>query len=259
MSRSAIHPTAVVSPKARVAPDVKIGPYAVIEPDCEIESGCEIGPHAVIHAHVKLAAGVKVGAHAVLGGEPQDLGFKGGPTGLEIGANTRIREGVTMHRASTEERPTRVGSDCYFMAYTHIAHDCQVGNGVILTQSAIVAGHCEIGDGVILGGLAGVHQFVRIGPKAMIGGLSKVTRDVLPYALVNGSPALHYRLNAVGLRRAGLSGEPYKALEAAFRAARAGEAVVGDTPEVQVFRAFLEAPSKRRISGFVRGEVEFEF
>ena len=259
MSQSAIHPTAVISPKARLASGVKIGPYAVLEADCEIAEGCEIGPHVVIHSNAKLAVGVKVGAHSVLGGEPQDLGFKGEPTGLEIGANTRIREGVTMHRASSLTQPTRIGSDCYFMAYTHIAHDCQVGNGVILTQSAIVAGHCDIGDGVILGGLAGIHQFVRIGTKAMIGGLSKVTRDVLPYSLVNGSPALHYRLNAVGLRRAGLAGEQYKALETAFRAARAGETVLGDTPEVQTFRAFLEAPSKRRISGFVRGDAEFEF
>ena len=259
MSQAAIHPTAVVSPKARIASDVKIGPYAVIEADCELESGCEIGPHAVIHSNVKLAHGVRVGAHSVLGGEPQDLGFKGEPTGLEIGANTRIREGVTMHRASRMEQPTRVGADCYFMAYTHIAHDCQVGNGVILTQSAIVAGHCEIGDGAILGGATAVHQFVRIGTKAMTGGLSKVTRDVLPYSLVDGNPAVHYRLNSVGLRRAGLAGTAYKALETAFRAARTGEPITGDTPEVQVFRAFLEAPSKRRISGFVRGEAEFEF
>ncbi len=260
MSRVAIHPTAVVSPKAHLAPDVKIGPYAVVEGPCEIGPGVEIGAHVVIHPFVRLALGVKVGPHAVLGGIPQDLSFRGQETWLEVGENTVLREGVILHRSTQEERPTRIGRDCYLMGYAHVAHDAQVGNGVILTQSAAVAGHVEIGDYAVIGGLAGIHQFVRIGTRAMVGALAKPTRDILPFALADGSPALHYRLNTVGLRRAGIHGERYKALEQAFRAVREGRSLEGlpDTEEVRTLKAFLAAPSRRHLSGFVRGEPDFE-
>ncbi|WP_299427347.1 acyl-ACP--UDP-N-acetylglucosamine O-acyltransferase [uncultured Meiothermus sp.] len=260
MSRVAIHPTAVVSPKAQIAPDVKIGPYAVVEGPCEINPGVEIGAHVVIHPFVRLAAGVRVGPHSVLGGEPQDLSFRGQETWLEVGTSTVLREGVILHRSTQEERPTRIGSECYLMGYSHVAHDAQVGNGVILTQSVAVAGHVEIGDYVVVGGLAGIHQFVRVGTRAMIGALSKPTRDVLPFSLVEGSPALHYRLNTVGLRRAGITGEDYKALEQAFRAVREGKPLenLPDTEEVRTLKAFLEAPSKRNLSAFVQREPGFE-
>ncbi|MCX7782941.1 MAG: acyl-ACP--UDP-N-acetylglucosamine O-acyltransferase [Meiothermus sp.] len=260
MSRVAIHPTAVVSPRAHLAPDVKIGPYAVIEGPCEIGPGVEIGAHGVIHPFVRLASGVKVGPHAVLGGEPQDLGFRGQETWLEVGAGTVLREGVILHRSTKEERPTRIGAACYLMGYVHVGHDAQVGNGVILTQSVAVAGHVEIGDYAVVGGLAGIHQFVRIGTRAMVGALSKPTRDVLPFSLAEGSPALHYRLNTVGLRRAGVTGERYRALEQAFRAVREGRPLddLPDTEEVRTLKAFLAAPSKRNLSGFVRGELSFE-
>ncbi|GIW37371.1 MAG: acyl-[acyl-carrier-protein]--UDP-N-acetylglucosamine O-acyltransferase [Meiothermus sp.] len=260
MSRLAIHPTAVVSPRALLASDVKVGPYAVIEGPCEIGPGVEIGAHAVIHPFVRLAVGVKVGPHAVLGGEPQDLSFRGQETWLEVGANTVLREGVILHRSTREEQPTRVGSDCYLMGHVHVGHDAQVGNGVILTQSVAVAGHVEIGDYAVVGGLAGIHQFVRIGTRAMVGALSKPTRDVLPFSLAEGSPALHYRLNTVGLRRAGVSGDRYRALEQAFRAVREGRPLdnLPDTEEVRTLKAFLAAPSRRNLSGFVRGEPSFE-
>jgi UDP-N-acetylglucosamine acyltransferase len=256
----AIHPTAVVSPRAHLAPDVKVGPYAVIEGPCEIGPGVELGAHVVIHPFVRLASGVKVGPHAVLGGEPQDLSFKGQETWLEVGAGTILREGVILHRSTKEERPTRIGSGCYLMGYVHVGHDAQVGNGVILTQGVAVAGHVEIGDYAVIGGLAGIHQFVRIGTRAMVGGLSKLTRDVLPFSLVEGSPALHYRLNTVGLRRAGVSAERYRVLEQAFRAVREGRPLDGlpETEEVRTLKAFLAAPSRRHLSGFVRGEPGFE-
>lgn len=260
MSHVAIHPTAVVSPKANLAPDVKIGPYAVVEGPSEIGPGVEIGAHAVIHPFVRLAAGVRVGPHAVLGGLPQDLSFRGQETWLEVGANTVLREGVTLHRSTQEARPTRIGSNCYLMGYTHVGHDAQVGSGVILTQGAGVSGHVEIGDYVVVGGLAGIHQFVRVGSRAMIGGLSKITRDVLPFSLVEGRPAVHYRLNTVGLRRAGISGERYRALEQAFRALREGRSLEGlpDTEEVRILKAFLALPSKRHLSGFAWGRPSFE-
>lgn len=260
MSRMTIHPTAVVSPRAHLASDVKVGPYAVIEGPCEIGPGVELGAHAVIHPFVRLLAGVKVGPHAVLGGEPQDVSFRGQETWLEVGENTVLREGVILHRSTREEQPTRIGSSCYLMGHVHVGHDAQVGNGVILTQGVAVAGHVEIGDYAVIGGLAGIHQFVRIGTRAMIGALSKPTRDVLPFTLAEGSPALHYRLNTVGLRRAGIMGERYRALEQAFRAVREGRSLEGlpDTEEVQTLKAFLAAPSRRRLSGFVRGEPSFE-
>jgi UDP-N-acetylglucosamine acyltransferase len=196
----------------------------------------------------------------VLGGEPQDLSFKGQETWLEVGPNTLLREGVTLHRSTREDRPTRVGFDCYLMGYSHVGHDAQVGNGVILTQSVAVAGHVEIGDYVVVGGMAGMHQFVRIGARAMIGGLAKVTRDVLPFTLADGQPALHYRLNTVGLRRAGITDQRYKALEQAFRAVREGRSLEGllETEEVHTLKAFLAGPSKRSFSGFVRGEASFD-
>jgi UDP-N-acetylglucosamine acyltransferase len=239
---------------------VKIGHYAVVEGPCEINPGVEIGAHVVIHPFVRLAAGVRVGPHSVLGGEPQDLSFRGQETWLEVGTSTVLREGVILHRSTQEERPTRIGSECYLMGYSHVAHDAQVGNGVILTQSVAVAGHVEIGDYVVVGGLAGIHQFVRVGTRAMIGALSKPTRDVLPFSLVEGSPALHYRLNTVGLRRAGITGEDYKALEQAFRAVREGKPLenLPDTEEVRTLKAFLEAPSKRNLSAFVQREPGFE-
>lgn len=129
---------------------------------------------------------------------------------------------MILHRSTKEEVPTRIGAGCYLMGHSHVGHDAQVGNGVILTQGVGVAGHVEIGDYAVIGGMAGIHQFVRVGSRAMIGGLAKVTRDVLPFSLADGSPALHYRLNTVGLRRAGITGERYRALEQAFRAVREG-------------------------------------
>jgi UDP-N-acetylglucosamine acyltransferase len=260
MSRMTIHPTAVVSPKAQLAPDVKVGPYTVIEGPCEIGPGVELGSHVVIHPFVRLLAGVKVGPHAVLGGEPQDLSFRGQETWLVVGENTVLREGVILHRSTREEQPTRIGAGCYLMGQVHVGHDVQVGDGVILTQGVAVAGHAEIGDYAVIGGLAGIHQFVRIGTRAMVGGLSKITQDILPFTLAAGSPALHYRLNTVGLRRAGITGERYRVLEQAFRAMREGRSLeaLPDTEELQALRAFLAAPSRRHLSGFVSGTRRFE-
>lgn len=260
MSRLAIHPTAVVSPKAELASDAIIGPYAVIEGHCKIASGVEIGPHVVIHPFVRLAEEVKVGPHSVLGGTPQDLSYKGQETWLEVGPHTLIREAVTLHRSTKPEQPTRIGADCYLMGHTHVGHDCQVGNGVIITQEVALGGHVQVGDFAVIGGMVGVHQFVRIGSRAMIGSSSKVSRDVYPFTLVDGHPAMHYRLNTVGLRRAGVTGERYHVLERAFRSLREGQAI-GDLPyskEVEALKAFIAAPSKRGYSGFIQGEKQFE-
>ena len=250
-----IHETAVVDPGARLGEGVRIGPYAVIAADVEIGGGTTIGPHVVIHPHVRLGQDNSVHAHAVLGDLPQDVAFTGAETRLVVGDRNRIRENVTVHRASQPDRLTRIGSDCFLMAGSHVAHDCRVGDRVVLTNNVLLAGVVEVGDGANLGGAAVIHQFCRIGALAMVGGFSGVSQDVLPYAMVHGIPACHFRLNTIGLRRAGVTGERYGALETAFRALRVGDRQLGDapdTPEVSRLRAWLAAPSRRGIAAWTR-------
>jgi UDP-N-acetylglucosamine acyltransferase len=189
----------------------------------------------------------------VLGGDPQDLSFTGGPTCLEIGANTAVREGAIIHRATTAARPTRIGADCLIMGQTHIGHDCWIGDGVVVAQQSALAGHVTVGDGVVVGGKCGVHQHVRIGSRAMIGAMAKVTRDVLPFCAVDGIPATHRALNVIGLRRAGIVGDDYRALRAAFHLLRAGEEIPdGCTALVATLAEFLAGRSLRGISPFHR-------
>jgi UDP-N-acetylglucosamine acyltransferase len=248
-----IHPTASVAPDARLGAEVVVGPYAVVEAGAEIGDGCRLGPHAVVHGSVSMGARNEIHAHAVIGGSPQDLSFRTSDTRLVIGDDNVLREGVTVHRATRTEAPTRIGSHCFLMAYAHVAHDCRIGDRVVLTNNVCVGGHAEIGDLVMLGGAVGVHQFVRIGAQAMVAAHALVTKDVLPYALVGGEPVRHYRLNTVGLRRRGITGDRYRALEAGFRALRAGAApatIAATTAELEALVAFLTAPSKRGLLGF---------
>ena len=248
-----VHETAVVDPGAGLGEGVRIGPYAVIAGDVEIGAGTTVGPHAVIHPHVRLGRDNSVHAHAVLGDLPQDVDFTGAETRLEIGDRNLIRENVTVHRASQPDRLTRIGSDCFLMAGSHVAHDCQLGDRVVLTNNVLLAGVVEVGEGANLGGAAVIHQFCRIGALAMVGGFGGVGQDVLPYAVVHGIPACHFRLNTLGLRRAGIKGERYGALETAFRALRAGDKELldaPDTPEVRHLREWLAAPSKRGIASW---------
>jgi UDP-N-acetylglucosamine acyltransferase len=255
MKNEHIHPTAVVSADARIGAGVVVGPYAVIDGHVEIGADTTIGPHAVLHDYVRLGTGNRIHAHAILGDAPQHLSYQGEETWAEIGDRNIIREGVTIHRSMSPDQPTRVGSDCFLMAYTHIAHDCVVGDGVIITNNSCLAGHVEIGERTVLGGAAMIHQYCRVGPYAMLGGMSGVRKDILPYAMVAGYPALHYGLNKVGLRRSGISEERYAALQEAFRALRAGRELPGslNSQEISVLRAWLGKPSRRGCAGFVRG------
>src|SRR5438067_4629241 len=176
-----IHPTAVVSPGAVVAPDVRIGPYAVVEDEVVIGAGCEIGAHAVVKRFTSLGRGNRVYEHATLGGEPQDVKFKGEPSRLEIGDDNLIREYVTIHRASGERALTRVGSRNFLMVGTHVAHNCEVGDDNVFANGVALAGHIVVEDHVFLSSNVGAHQFVRFGRYAMVGGKSKIVEDVLPW------------------------------------------------------------------------------
>lgn len=248
-----IHPTALVHPGARLAEGVIVKPFALIEDQVAIGADSVIGPHAVIHACTQMGERNKVHAHAVLGDVPQHTAYDGSETWLEIGDDNVIREGVTLHRSITPGQPTRIGSDCFLMAYAHVAHDCRVGNGVIMTNNVCLGGHVEVGDRAVLGGGALIHQFVRIGAYAMVAAFVVARKDVLPFSMAAGNPLRHYRLNTLGLRRAGIRGKAYGALETAFRTLRSGQALesVADTPEVALLRDWLEH-SKRGLSAFIR-------
>ncbi len=254
MMKPIIHSTAVVSESAKLGSGVSVGPYAVIEDHVEIGAECSIAAHAVIHDFVRMGAGNSIHAHAVLGDVPQDYGFSGEETWVELGDRNIIREGVTIHRASSSARRTTIGSGCFFMAYSHIAHDCTVGDGVIITNNTCLGGHVQVGDHAVLGGGVMVHQHCRIGPYAMVGGMSGVRKDILPFSMVSGYPALHYGLNKVGLRRNGISKERYAALEEAFRELRSARPLPDSlkTEEVNLLRDWLSAGSKRSCARFVR-------
>lgn len=213
----AIHPTAIIDPRARIAEGVCIGPYAVIERDTEIGEGSDIRAHAVIKRFTTLGQENIVHEGAVLGGEPQDLWFVDCPSFLRIGARNRIREGVTMHRGTLPESETVVGSNCFIMANAHVAHNCTLGDNVIIANNVALAGHVDIQDRVFISGGVVVHQFCRIGRLAMIGGNSKIVQDCLPFVITDGVPGRAHGLNVVGLRRAGLKPEDLANLRQAYR------------------------------------------
>lgn len=256
-----IHPTAVVSASARLGNGIQIGPYAVIEDDTEIGDGCIIDAHAMIRRYTRMGANNRVHPGAVLGGLPQDLGFDPAvETFVLIGNGNVFREGVTVSRATQAGGATRIGSDTYLMNNSHVGHDCALGDHNILAANVLLGGHVQVGDRVFFGGGAVVHQFCRIGSFAMIRGMAGVNKDVLPYGLVGGAPIKHYRLNTVGLRRNGIEGASYRALNDAFRRLRKRESLddLPDSPEMRFLREWLAAPSKRSIAGFIAPGVKIE-
>jgi UDP-N-acetylglucosamine acyltransferase len=212
-----VHPTAIVSPRARLGAGLQVGPFAVIEDGATLGDDCEVRAHAVVKSHVVLGSGNRIHEGAVLGGEPQDLSFRGGETGLVIGDCNAIREGVTIHRSATPGSATLVGSDCFIMAYAHIGHDGRIGDRAIIGNNVLLAGHVQIAEAAFLSGAVGVHQFCRIGRLAMVGGVSKVVQDCLPFVITDGHPARARGLNVVGLRRAGVAASQLRALKQAYR------------------------------------------
>ena len=213
-----IHPTAVVAADARLGAGARIGPFAVIEEDVILGDDVEIAAHAVIRHHTRIGARTRIAEHAVIGGDPQDFKFK--PDCLsytEIGEDNWLREGVTVHRGSREGSATRLGKGCFLMAYSHIAHDCIVGDHVVMANTAGIAGEVVVHDRAFISAAVTVHQFCRVGRNAMIGLSSKVVQDALPFCITDGNPGRARGLNLVGLRRNGFAREEIRALKDAYR------------------------------------------
>lgn len=213
-----IDPRAVVSPTAQLADDVEIGPFAVIGDQVVIGPRCWIGPHAVVNGPTTLGADNRVFQFASLGDAPQDKKYKGEPTRLEIGDRNVFREYCTVNRGTvTGNGVTRLGNDNMLLAYTHVAHDCTLGNHIVLSNLVMLGGHVELGDWVIMSGYAGAHQFAKIGAHAFIGNNTAVTRDVPPYVLASGHPAEPRTINSEGLKRRGFSAEQIRNIKMAYR------------------------------------------
>jgi UDP-N-acetylglucosamine acyltransferase len=264
MAESTIHPTAIVDPHARVGARVRIGAYAVVGGETVLEDDVEVGHHVVLEGQVTLGAGVRIGHGSIVGGMPQDLKFKAStPSGVRIGAGTVLREHVTVHRATTPEGWTEIGRDCLLMGLCHVAHDCRLGDHVIVINYAGITGHCQIGDRATVGGLTGMVPFTRIGTCAYVGGMAKVNADVPPYMLVEGQPATVRSVNVIGLRRAGMPPAERRALQDAYRllfrsglaTTRAVERIreeVPTLPPVTLLLEFIATATRHGICGAPR-------
>ncbi len=212
-----IHPTAVIHPRANIGEGCQIGPYCVIGEHVTLGANCKLHSHVVIDGHTILGSGNEIFPFASIGLQTQDLKWKGGTTWTRIGNNNTFREYVTIHSATSDGDATVIGSENHILAYCHIAHDCQLGNHIVMSNVGTLAGHVKVEDHAIVGGLAAVHQFCRIGTMAIIGGCSKVVQDVPPYMLADGNPAETRTVNKVGLERNGVSEEAQAALKQAYK------------------------------------------
>jgi UDP-N-acetylglucosamine acyltransferase len=246
-----IHSTAIVHPAARIDEDVEIGPYAVIGEHVSVASGTKIGPHTVIEGWTEIGRDNQIFQFASIGAAPQDLKFHGEKTFLRLGERNIVREFVTLHRGTESGGgETVIGNDNLFLAYSHVAHDCLVGNRVILSNGANLAGHVMVDDFAILSGLCAVHQFTRIGAHAMVAGGAMVNQDVAPYTIVQGDRAKTVGINLVGLQRRGYSEEAVRTIKKAYKLVfrsrlRLEDALerisqeLGEGPELRVFTDFI--------------------
>jgi UDP-N-acetylglucosamine acyltransferase len=255
MSGSRIHPTALVSKDAEIGSDVEIGAFAIVGEGCSIGDGCVISPRATLERNVALAPLVKVGIGTILGGPPQDLKFAGEETTVEVGEGTVIREYATINRGTAHSFKTTVGRHCLLMSYVHIAHDCQIGNNVILSNVVQLAGHVTIEDKAIISGLCAVHQFARIGRHSFIGGCSRVSKDIPPFLKAVGNPVKLYGLNTIGLQRSGMEEGTIRELKRAYRllfrsdlnvtqAIERAKTELEPLPEVEELVRFVEASER---------------
>ncbi len=249
-----VHPTAIVSPSARLADDVEVGPYSLIGPDVTLGSGVRIASHVIIEGVTELGEGCVVHPFAVLGAAPQHTGHQGEPTRLVIGARNLIREQVTMHCGTAMGRGvTTVGSDGFFMVGVHIGHDCIVGDHVIMANTATLGGHTVVEDYVIMGGLSAAHQYTRIGRHAFVGGMAGVNHDVIPFGNVWGNHAHLEGLNLVGLKRRGFSRESINALRSAYRMLFAEEGTFQERLDDTAY-AYSGSPEVMEVVDFIRAD-----
>ena len=212
------HSTAIIHPNAKLADDVEVGAYSIIGEHVEIGAGTVIGPHVVIDGHTRIGRNNRIFQFCSLGEIPQDKKYAGEPTRLEIGDNNTIRESCTFNIGTVQDAGvTRIGSDNWIMAYVHVAHDCQLGNNIILANAVQLAGHVHLADWVFLGGLSGVHQFVRVGAHAMTGFQSRLSQDLPPFVTAAGNPAEAQGINSEGLKRRGFSSESIMSIKRAYK------------------------------------------
>ena len=250
-----IHRTALIDPTAELGADVSVGPYCVIGPRVTVGERCGIAAHAVLERNTRVGDGVKIGYGTIIGNDPQDLKYKGEETWVEIGSGTIIREYCTINRGSTATGKTTVGARCFLMTYVHIAHDCVIGNDVIIANAVQMAGHVTVDDRASSSGLVPIYQFVLIGTYAFVGGGSRVNQDVPPYTKAAGNPVHLYGLNSVGLQRAGFAPDVKLALKRAYRLVFNSDLTVSQgvarartempqVPEVETFLRFIEASQR---------------
>ena len=252
---SETHPTAVIQEGARIGEDCRIGPYCVIGPNVILGTGCELYSHVVIDGHTEIGSENTFYPFASIGLRTQDLKWDGGTTWTRIGSNNTFREYVTVHSATADGDATVIGSHNNLLAYTHVAHDCQLGDHIIMSNVGTLAGHVIVEDRAIVGGLAAVHQFCRIGTMSIIGGCSKVVQDVPPYMMVDGNPAATRTLNKEGLKRNGVNEDTQKSMRQAYRilfrseqtftnAVKQVRADVATSPELEHLLAFIESSER---------------
>lgn len=251
-----IHPTAIVHDTAIIGKNVEIGPYTIIGPRVEIGDNCWIAPHVVIKGPTKMGQGNKIFQFASIGEDCQDLKYNGEETFLEIGDNNVFRESCTIHRGTAQDKgTTRIGNNNLLMAYVHVAHDCVLGDNIILSNNATLAGHTKLANNVIIGGLSALHQFTRVGAYAMIGGCSAVNKDIPPYFMASGNYVEAQGINSVGLKRHGFSSAAIMEIKRAYKVlCRQGNtlenakleiaAKLDSCPELQVLYDFISEESR---------------
>jgi len=250
MATTLIHPTAVIHPGAKLHPTVQIGAYAVIGDNVKVGSQTKIGAHVVLEGPTEIGERNQIFPGAAIGLEPQDLKYDGAPSWVRIGDDNRIREYVTINRATGAGEATVIGDGNLLMAYVHVAHNCVLEDSIVIANGVALAGHVHIETKATIGGVLGIHQFVHIGRLAMVGGMSRIDRDVPPYMLVEGNPARVRSLNLVGLKRMGMNGESLGALKKAFRTLYRSDYTfnqalkelhqISNQEQVQHLRLFLE-------------------